>query len=59
MPCKYYDMGFVSKSRAENYKEQKEREEKNTLESFKRSYHLDTVTVDTNYMEGETPEFVY
>lgn len=53
------DMGFVSKSRAENYRDQKNEENKNNAYGFIRHYYIDTIIVDTNYMEGEAPEFVY
>lgn len=59
MPGTYWDMGFVSKSRAEEYKRQKEQDEKNVLPSFKRTYSIDTLVVDCQYSLNEGPVFVY
>lgn len=53
------DMGFVSKKRAEEYKQRKVQEDRDVLPSFARLYSIDTLVVDTYYNTSEGPVFVY
>ena len=53
------DMGFVSKKRAEEYRNQKVQDDRNVLPSFARLYSIDTLIVDCYYNTNEGPVFVY
>ena len=56
---KIIDMGFVSKKRAEEYRDKKVQDDRDVLPSFARLYSIETLVVDCQYSLNEGPVFVY